>query len=96
MAQGRGALRDESGPNPTRSWQKQSAIWLKDPKTFGEVLTGVKFYNRAANVRFFGTPQNPGPLYKVVKNAIDIWSSFGKVKATVATPQDLINHSFVK
>jgi NitT/TauT family transport system substrate-binding protein len=69
--------------------------WLKDPKVFADVLTGVKFYNHAGNVRFFGTPEKPGDLYKVVQNALDIWGSFGKLQAKV-TPKDLVNHRFVK
>ncbi|MBI4010772.1 MAG: ABC transporter substrate-binding protein [Candidatus Rokubacteria bacterium] len=69
--------------------------WLKDPKVFAETLSGVKFYNRDANVKFFGTPQKPGGLAKVVQNAIDIWGSFGKLQAKMA-PKDLINYSFAK
>jgi NitT/TauT family transport system substrate-binding protein len=69
--------------------------WLKDPKVFAEVLTGVKFYNRDANVKFFGTAQKPGDLYKVVQNALDVWGSFGRLQAKM-TPKDLVNHAFVK
>ena len=68
--------------------------WLKDPKVFADVLTGVKFYNREGNVKFFGTAQKPGDLSKVVQNALDIWGSFGKLQVKV-TPKDLINYSFV-
>ncbi len=70
--------------------------WLKDPKVFAETLSGVKFYNHDSNVKFFGSPQKPGDLYKVVQNAIDIWGSFGKLQAKGATPKDLVNHTFVK
>jgi NitT/TauT family transport system substrate-binding protein len=69
--------------------------WLKDPKVFAETLSGVRFYNQAGNVRFFGTSEKPGDMYKVVQNAIDIWASFGKLQTKV-TPKDLVNHSFVK
>ena len=69
--------------------------WLKDPKVFAETLSGVKFYNQAGNVKFFGTAQQPGDMHKVVQNAIDIWGSFGKLQAK-PTPKELINHSFVK
>jgi len=69
--------------------------WLRDPKVFADVLSGVKFYNQAANVKFFGTPQKPGDLYKVVQNALDIWGGFGKLHGKFA-PTDLIDHSFVK
>jgi NitT/TauT family transport system substrate-binding protein len=69
--------------------------WLKDPKVFAETLSGVKFYNREANVKFFGTAQKPGDMYKVVQNAIDIWVSFGRMQTKVV-PKDLVNHTFVK
>ena len=69
--------------------------WLKDPRLFADVLTGVRFYNRAANVKFFGTPQKPGALYKVVQNALDVTGGLGALQVKVA-PRDLVNHSFVK
>jgi NitT/TauT family transport system substrate-binding protein len=70
--------------------------WLKDPKVFAETLSGVKFYNKDANVKFFGTPQKPGGLYTVVQNALDIWGGFGKLQPKGVTAKDLVNHSFVK
>jgi NitT/TauT family transport system substrate-binding protein len=69
--------------------------WLKDPKVFADVLTGVKFYDRAANARFFGTSRSPGPLYRVIQNAMDIAAASGQLRGTF-TPRDLVNHSFVK
>ena len=56
--------------------------WLKDPKVFADVLTGVKFYNQAANVKFFGTAQKPGDLYKVVQNSLDIWADSGSSRGS--------------
>jgi NitT/TauT family transport system substrate-binding protein len=69
--------------------------WLKDPKVFEETLTGIKFYNREANVTFFGTPAAPGPIYRTVQNALDIWSGFGKLQVKVPA-RELINDAFVK
>ncbi|HLY91014.1 MAG TPA: ABC transporter substrate-binding protein [Acetobacteraceae bacterium] len=68
--------------------------WLKDPKDFKSTLPGIKFYGAEDNKVFFGTKSKPGPLYKTVESAIDIWSSHGKVQVKV-TPDDLINYSFV-
>jgi NitT/TauT family transport system substrate-binding protein len=70
--------------------------WLKDPKVFAETLGGVKFYNKEGNVKFFGTAQKPGDIYKVAQNALDVWSGFGKLQAKGVTAKDLVNHSFVK
>jgi NitT/TauT family transport system substrate-binding protein len=69
--------------------------WLKDPKVFEEVLTGIKFYNREANVKFFGTPAQPGLIHQTVQNALDTWGGFGKLQVKVPA-KELINHSFVK
>ena len=69
--------------------------WLKDPKVFAEVLTGVKFYDQAGNKKFFGTAQNPGDLTKVVQNALDVWGGFDKLQVKT-TPKELINFSFIK
>ena len=69
--------------------------WLKDPKLFADALTGVRFYNNPANARFFGTPQNPGALYKVIQHAIDIAGASGQLRGTFSA-RDLVNHSFVK
>jgi NitT/TauT family transport system substrate-binding protein len=69
--------------------------WLKDPKVFAEVLGGVRFYNQAANARFFGSADKPGDLYRVVQNAIDIWGGFGRLQTRMA-PGELVSHRFVK
>ena len=68
--------------------------WLKDPKDFKETLPGIKFYDADGNKAFFGTKDKPGPIYTTVKDAIDIWSSKGKMQVK-ATPEDLIDSSFV-
>ncbi len=68
--------------------------WLKDPKVFGETLEGIKFYGADDNKKFFGTKAKPGPLYQTVKEAIDVWSSHGKLQVKVK-PENLIDYSFV-
>jgi NitT/TauT family transport system substrate-binding protein len=84
--------------NPAESNQIMARAvgeWLQDPRLFADVLTGVRFYNREANVKFFGTPQKPGALYGVVQNALDVTRGLGALPVKVA-PSDLVNHSFVK
>ena len=68
--------------------------WLKDPKEFKATLPGIKFYGADDNRAFFGTEAKPGPLATTVKDAIDVWSSHGKLQVKV-TPADLISYSFV-
>lgn len=68
--------------------------WLKDPKDFKDTLSGIKFYDAAANKAFFGTPANPGPLAQTVQQAIGIWGGYGKLQVKV-TPADLISYGYV-
>ncbi len=68
--------------------------WLKDPKAFKDTLSGIKFYDQAANKAFFGTPEKPGPLANTVQQAIDIWGSHGRLQVK-PTPAQLINYNFV-
>ena len=68
--------------------------WLKDPKEFKATLPGIKFYGADDNKTFFGTEAKPGPLATTVQDAIDVWSSHGKLQVKV-TPADLINFSYV-
>ena len=68
--------------------------WLKDPKAFKATLSGIKFYDEAANKAFFGTADKPGPLTNTVQQAIDIWGSHGRLQVK-PTPAQLIDYSFV-
>ncbi len=68
--------------------------WLKDPNEFKKTLAGIKFYGEEDNKAFFGTPEKPGQLYQTVKDAIEIWSSRGKMRVQT-TPEKLIDYSFV-
>lgn len=84
--------------NPNESVEimaKAVGGWLKDPKVFAETLGGIKFYNRDANRKFFGTADAPGAIDKTVQNALDIWGGFGKLQVKVPA-KDLINRSFVR
>jgi NitT/TauT family transport system substrate-binding protein len=68
--------------------------WLKDPKDFKDTLAGIKFYGAEDNKIFFGTKDKPGQLTQTVQEAIDVWSSHGKVQVKT-TPDQLINYDFV-
>ena len=65
--------------------------WLKDPKEFKATLTGIKFYGGDDNKTFFGTKDKPGPLSQTVADAIEIWSSQGKLQVKTS-PDKLIDY----
>jgi len=65
--------------------------WLKDVKTFKETLAGIRYYDQAVNKQYL-TPG--GQMYTTAQNAIDIWTSFGKITVKEST-NDLIYPSFV-
>jgi NitT/TauT family transport system substrate-binding protein len=68
--------------------------WLKDPKDFKDTLSGIKFYDAAANKTFFGTPGNPGPLLNTIDAAIKIWGAQEKLQVK-PDAKAMINSTFV-
>jgi len=73
---------------------KDMGDWLKDPKTFAQMLDGVRYFGANENRAFFGTRDKPGPLYESVRETIAVWSDLGKMKVKV-TPENIINYNFV-
>ena len=64
---------------------------LDDPAVFAETLKGVRYYDAEGNRAYFGTPENPGPIYDNLQKAIDVWHSVGVLKADV-TPAEFVAH----
>ena len=64
---------------------------LEDPAAFAKTLDGVRIYGREANEAYFGTAQDPGPIYDTARKAIDVWSSLGMLKYDIH-PADVIGH----
>jgi hypothetical protein len=55
------------------------------------MLRGVAFYDAAMNREYFGTPDQPGPIYRTMHYAIDIWSDLGMLKVELK-PADVIRY----
>ncbi len=64
--------------------------WLKDPKTFGQVLTNVQFFDEQQIRANMGTKARPGPFRQIVADAIDIWSELGRLPVKSFTADDII------
>jgi NitT/TauT family transport system substrate-binding protein len=63
----------------------------EDPAAFAESLKGVGLYDAAASRAFFGTPDQPGPIYETMQLAIEVLADAGQLK-TELTPADVIIH----
>jgi NitT/TauT family transport system substrate-binding protein len=56
--------------------------YLEKPADFAEAAKGVRFYDQARNVEFFGTPEK-GEAADLIKLGDEIWGSFQKLKMNV-------------
>jgi NitT/TauT family transport system substrate-binding protein len=68
--------------------------WLADPAVFGDSVKGVKFFDKATNTAYFGTPDKPGSLYAIVQYAIDIWGGLKRLQVT-PKPEDIITNAYL-
>jgi NitT/TauT family transport system substrate-binding protein len=83
--------------NPTEATEMMArglGGWFKDLKVFAETMQTVRYYGAEDSRAMFGTANQPGPLYATVKEAIDIWTSLGRVNTKVR-PEDILNYTFV-
>jgi len=69
--------------------------WLDDPAVFAETLSGIQYIDLQKNRDLFGSPANPGQLYKTLGDAIDIWSGFGRVQIEGLKPEDILDAEFL-
>ena len=65
--------------------------WLEDPAAFAEALEGVRLYDGEGNQAYFGTVQEPGPIYDTAQKGIDVWTRLGVLEAEIA-PSDIVGH----
>jgi NitT/TauT family transport system substrate-binding protein len=56
--------------------------YLEKPEDFAEAARGVRFYDQARNVEFFGTPDK-GEAADLIKLGGEIWGGFQKLKMNV-------------
>ncbi len=56
--------------------------YLEKPEDFAEAAKGVRFYDRARSIEFFGTPEK-GEAADLIKLGDEIWGSFQKLKMKV-------------
>lgn len=67
--------------------------YLEKPEDFAEAAKGVRFYDKARNIEFFGTPEK-GEAKDLMALGNEIWGSFQKLKMTVDYPA-LVDTRFI-
>lgn len=67
--------------------------YLEKPEDFAGAAKGVRFYDQARNVEFFGSPEK-GEAADLIKLGDEIWGSFQKLKMKVDYPT-LVDTSFI-
>lgn len=56
--------------------------YLEKPEDFADAAKGVRFYDKARNIEFFGTPEK-GEAADLIKLGGEIWGGFQKLKMNV-------------
>jgi NitT/TauT family transport system substrate-binding protein len=71
------------------------AKFTKDtPELYKQHIEGVRFYGPQENKAYFGTPDKPGELYRVVERALDLWMETKQIPKRV-DPKSIIDGSFI-
>ena len=65
-----------------------------DAAKYGQILEGINFCDLARNQKYFGTQQQPGPIFQVAERASAIWLD-AKVIAEPVKPEEIISVDFV-
>ena len=65
-----------------------------DATKLGQILQGINFCDLQRNKKYFGTQQDPGPIFQVAERASKIWQQAGVISKAV-NPQEIISTEFV-
>ncbi|WP_158318373.1 ABC transporter substrate-binding protein [Anabaena sp. PCC 7108] len=80
--------------NPQEANKIMAPFFQVDAAKYATILSGAKFNNLARNRQYFGTNENPGPIFAVAKQASDIWLKAGVIEDAV-NPKSIISTKFV-
>ncbi len=80
--------------NPDDAYQIMASKMGMTAADFKAEIPDVQFYDKAGNVKYFGTESAQGDVYKVAKLASDLWLS-QKLTDQAVKPEDVINSKFV-
>jgi NitT/TauT family transport system substrate-binding protein len=80
--------------NPDESNKIMAPFFDIDAAKYAAILSGAKFTNLARNREYFGTNDEPGPIFDVAKQASDIWLKAKVIESPVAA-RSVISSQFV-
>ena len=80
--------------HPDEALEIMSKHLGEKPEDLKKEMAGVTFYGKEENKKYFGTKENPGEFYKIVKTASDLWLKINLIDKAVA-PEDVIDGSFL-
>ena len=80
--------------HPDEALEIMSKHLGEKPEDLKKEMAGVTFYGKDENKKYFGTKENPGEFYKIVKTASDLWLKINLIDKAVA-PEDVIDGSFL-
>lgn len=86
---------DYAKANPVEASEIMAKYFEVDPKKYRAILEGVEFANLKRNREYFGTRENPGPIFQVASRASEIWLKARAIPKAVQA-QDIISTDFVQ
>ena len=69
--------------HPEAASEIMAPYFQVDPAKYRAILSGVAFADLKRNREYFGTRENPGPLFQVASRASEIWLKAGVVSSPV-------------
>ncbi len=81
--------------NPEEANQIMAPFFELDAAKYAQILSGARFTDLARNREYFGTKENPGPIFEVAKQASDIWLKAGVIEVSVS-PESIISTEFIE
>jgi NitT/TauT family transport system substrate-binding protein len=86
---------DYAKANPIEASELMAKYFQVDPQKYRVLLEGVEFADLKRNREYFGTRENPGPLFDVASRASEIWLKAGATP-NATSPRDIISTEFVQ
>lgn len=80
--------------NPQESYDIMAKAMGVTPEEFQRQLSDIRWYDRAMNQAYFGTPEKPGPLYDLTAMAASFWKRQGLIEKE-PDAKDLIDGAFL-